>query len=175
MRWMPFAIVMLLAGCAGPAAEEPPQEAPADDDPGRTGRGGTIDDDGDEGDEDDPDLQPVELLRTPLTFAGQGPESFDLTVPPGLVMVGFEFTGATFEQSGMRLELTGCGTYDTGVGFTGSTGSAQYSDRLCEAPTPGPATVTISATLMVFEGTFVLTGFTPAAASGPGGNATAGP
>lgn len=124
-------------------------------------------------DEGDDELQAIELLRTPLTFAGQGPESFDVTVPPGVVAVGFEFTGgATFSQSGMRIELTDCGTYDTGTGFSGSTGGAYYADTLCREPVPGAATVTISATVMVFDGTFVLTGYAPMDAAAPS-NATA--
>ena len=175
MRWLLLlAALSLLSGCTEPAAEPAEGEVPADDEPRRTARGG--DRDGDDDDEEEPELEPVELLRTPLTFAGQGPESFDLTVPPGIVAVGFMFTGDVgFQQSGLRLELTGCGTYDTGVGFSGSTGmGVSYSDRLCGAATPGPATVTISATLLVFEGTFILTGYTPVEGStAPPGNATA--
>ena len=165
-----LAVVVLLAGCNAPPAEQPAQEVP-DDDPGRTARGGGVDPDA----EDEEDLQPVELLRTPLTMAGQGPESFDLTVPTGIVAVDFAFTGSpTFDQSGLRIELTGCGSYDLGLGFFGTAGGGSYEDRLCEEAAPGPATVTISATLLVFDGTFALTGFTPAAnATAPASNSTA--
>ena len=169
---LPLAIALLLAGCNAPAADDPPAEVP-DDDPGRTARGGGSLGDDEEGDEQE--LQAVELLQTPLTFAGQGPESFDVTVPPGIVAVGFEFRGDVgFQQSGLRIELTGCGTYDTGVGFTGSTGSGvSYSDQLCNEAPAGPATVTISATFMVFDGTFTLTGYSPVD-PGSGGSATPG-
>ncbi|HUR26317.1 MAG TPA: hypothetical protein VM327_09935, partial [Candidatus Thermoplasmatota archaeon] len=131
--------------------------------PGRTARGGAGADD--DGEDDEEDLQAVEIMRTPLTMAGQGPESFDVTMPPGLVAAAFAFSGGnTFDESGLRVELTGCGTYDGGVGFSGSTGGgAYYSAKLCDAPAAGPATVTISATLVVFDGTFELIGFIPAA------------
>src|SRR5687767_9774344 len=104
MRGMlPLAIVVLLAGCNAPAAEAPAGVPDEDPEPGRTARGGGVDVD----DEDEEELQPVELLRTPLTMAGQGPESFDLTVPPGLVAVAFAFNGGTtFSESGLRVELT---------------------------------------------------------------------
>jgi hypothetical protein len=152
------AVGLLLAGCNAPAAEQPPAEVP-DDDPGRTARGG-VGIGG--GEEDEEALQPVEILRAPLTMAGQGPESFDVTVPPGLVSVGFAFSGGTtFSESGLRVELTDCGTYDAGTGFSASTGSAYYSADLCDAPAEGPGTVTISGTLVVFDGTFILTGYAP--------------
>jgi hypothetical protein len=157
----------LLAGCNQAPPETGAQE-PADDDPGRTARGSPGNGDEDSGDE--PELEPVELLRTPLAITGQGPESFDLVVPDGVVQVDFEFSGGqTFQQSGLAIELTGCGTYGTGgLGLSGSTGGVAYSDKLCAEAAPGPATVTISATVLVFDGTFILTGFTEA-------NATAAP
>ncbi|HJQ93431.1 MAG TPA: hypothetical protein VJ874_04000 [Candidatus Thermoplasmatota archaeon] len=170
MRGLPLlAVVVLLAGCNAPAAEEPPTEAP-DEDPGRTARGGGVGDD----EADVEDLRPIELLRTPLTMAGQGPESFDVTVPAGLVSVAFAFNGgATFNESGLRVELSGCGTYDAGAGFSSSTGSGYYSAKLCDEPAAGPATVTIAATLIVFDGTFILTGYAPMDASASVGNETA--
>jgi hypothetical protein len=173
MRWMlPLAVALLLAGCNAPAAEETPEEVP-DEEPGRTARGGSVDVDDEE---DEEDLQPVELLRTPLTMAGQGPESFELTVPAGLVAVAFGFnSGTTFSESGLRVEMTDCGTYDGGVGFSSNTGGGSYSAKLCDEPAAGPATVTISGTLVVFDGTFTLTGFVPMDAPAPAGNATAGP
>lgn len=164
-----LAVVVLLAGCSAPAEEPPAAEVPGDD-PGRTARGGGFDPDG----EDEQELQPVELLRTPLTMAGQGPESFDVEVPPGLAAVAFAFSGGTtFNQSGLRVELTDCGTYDSGTGFSGSTGGAYYSSKLCDGPAAGPATVTISAALIVFDGTFVLTGFVPLDATSDGNTTTA--
>lgn len=175
MRWLPPLIValVLLPGCAEPAAEEPEPDVPADDEPRRTARGGAGSADGDE---EEREVRPVELLRTPLTFVGQGPESFDLEVPPGVVAVGFEFSGGmAFQQSGMRIELSDCGTYGTGTGISGSMGlgGGYYADTLCREAMPGPATVTISATAMVFDGTFTLTGFVPMDAATGGGNATA--
>ncbi|MHB1260818.1 MAG: hypothetical protein ACYC2H_03795 [Thermoplasmatota archaeon] len=163
----------LLAGCSQAPQGDAPVGEPTGDDPGRTARGGSGG--GDDDSEEEIELEAVELLRTPLTMAGQGPESFDLTVPDGIVAVDFAFTGSpTFDQSGLRIELTGCGSYDSGLGFWGSTGGGGYQDRLCEEAAPGPATVTISATLLVFDGTFVLTGFTPAAnATAPASNSTA--
>jgi hypothetical protein len=163
-----LAVVVLLAGCNAPAEDPAAVEVP-EEDPGRTARGGGFDPDG----EDEQELQPVELLRTPLTMAGQGPESFDVDVPAGLVAVAFSFNGgATFSESGLRVELTDCGSYDGGVGFSSSTGGGYYSAKLCDEPAAGPATVTISATLIVFDGTFVLTGFVPLDAASDG-NTTA--
>ncbi|MEA3166039.1 MAG: hypothetical protein QOJ26_908, partial [Thermoplasmata archaeon] len=124
---------------------------------------------------DEPELEPVELLRTPLTIAGQGPESFDLTVPEGITAVQFEFTGGpAFTESGLHVELSDCGVYDGGLSSSTSGGGAYYSQKLCGDAAAGPAKVTISATVMVFDGTFILTGFTPAAnATAPPANATA--
>lgn len=160
----------LLAGCSQAPPDDTGAAAPQDGDPGRTARGGSAGEDA----EEEVELEAVELLRVPLTMAGQGPESFDLTVPSGIVAVDFAFTGSpTFEQSGLRVELTGCGSYDSSIGFSGTTGGGGYQDRLCREATPGPATVTVSATLLVFDGMFVLTGYTPAAnATAPPTNAT---
>ncbi len=163
--------LVLLAGCNEAPPEATVDGEPADDQPRRTARGGS----GPEDEEEEPELEPVELLRTPLTMAGQGPESFDLTVPEGIVEVSFEFSnGQALEESGLRIELTGCGSYDGGLGSSGSVGGVSRSGDLCGEATPGPATVTISATLLAFDGTFALIGFTPAGnATAPASNGTA--
>lgn len=175
MRGLAFAMgallaLTVLAGCSEAPGEATPDGDSTSSDPGRTARGG---DRGDE-DEEEQELDPVELLRTPLTMAGQGPEAFDLTVPEGIVAVDFEFSGGqAIEESGLRIELTGCGSYDGGLGFSGSVGGGYRSGELCGEAEPGPATVTISATLLVFDGTFALIGYTPAAnATAPASNGT---
>ena len=156
----------LLAGCSqAPAEGSDAAPDPSSDEPRREARGAPQQGDG-EGDE--PELSAVELLRVPLTMAGPGPESFDVTVPAGIVKVDFEFAGGpSFTQSGLQVELTGCGSYESGTGVSGTTGGGSYSNELCNDAAPGPATVTIAATLLVFDGTFILTGFTEA------GNTTA--
>ncbi|HUR25352.1 MAG TPA: hypothetical protein VM327_04975, partial [Candidatus Thermoplasmatota archaeon] len=70
-------VLAFVAGCTQPAAGPPSSDGPAAGEPGRTARGGAGADD--DGEDDEEDLQAVEIMRTPLTMAGQGPESFDVT------------------------------------------------------------------------------------------------
>jgi hypothetical protein len=177
MRGLPLLVGILvasalLAGC-NQAPPETGAQDPTGDDPGRTARGSPGSGDEDSGDE--PELEPVELLRTPLTIAGQGPESFELTVPDGIVRVDFGFVATAVDSAaGLRVELTDCGSYDSGLGSSSNFGGGSSWAHLCDDAAPGPATVTISATMMVFDGTFVLMGYTPAAnATAPPANATA--
>jgi hypothetical protein len=176
MRGLPVLVgaliaMALLAGCSQAPPGGGPATPPADD-PSRTARGTPA---SDEAGGDEPELEPVQLLRAPLTMAGPGPESFDLTVPEGITAVQFEFSGGSaFTESGLHVELSGCGAYDGGLSTSTSGGGAYYSQKLCGGAAAGPAKVTISATLVVFDGTFILTGFTPAAnATSAPSNATA--
>lgn len=152
----------LLSGCS--QAPDSPSAEPTDtasDDSGRTAREGH----GSAGEEDGVDLRAIEILHVPLQMSGQGPESFDAVVPPDVDSVSFRFAGGpTFDAAGLRVELTGCGSYDGGMGFMGSTGG-DFSGDLCGAADAGPQTVTVSGTLVVFDGTFVVTAYVPANAT----------
>lgn len=160
-----FVVAVALSGCNQPPAPESADTAPTEDG-GRTARAGR----GDLGDEDR-DLRAVELLHTPLQIVGQGPVSFDVQVPLGVEAVDYRFDGgAALVQTGVRIELTGCGVQDQGVGTSGSVGGGYYTQELCGVAEPGAQTLTISATGMVFDGMFILTGYVPANATA---NATA--
>jgi hypothetical protein len=161
--------VALLAGCSdapqGPATDS--GSATGGGDGGRVARSGR----GSVGEDDtvnETELRSVEILHTPLQMAGPGPASFDVVVPPEVASVAFLFTGGPgFDSAGLRIELSGCGAYDQGIGFSGTTGGGSGGE-LCGAADAGPQTVSVSGTLVVFDGQFIVTAFVPT-------NATAEP
>ena len=153
MRLSVLAAALVLAaafaGCSSPAPAD--ADAPAEDDARRTARPGF------DGDTDE--MVPVEFHRGPLTVAGQGPVAVDVEVPAGIEAVGFAFEGgATYEFLGLKIDLSGCGGVDLGLSSY-SGGGGTFSGDLCGAAEPGRQTATVSGELVVFDGTFVLTGF----------------
>ena len=158
MRAVAFAVVViLLAGCSSPAADEPPtttsEGAP------RTARGGT------NSGVDEPPHQESQFLGVTLDAIGQGPVVFDADVPANMTHVYFILdagggtTGAGGVE-GLRVELDGCGTFDSGGGYFGS---VYYSDLLCSgAAASGAHRSSVSAQAMVFRGArFELWGWLP--------------
>ena len=150
MHWiLSFLVaVALLAGCTSPPAEAP--APPADDGPDRTARKLT-------GTDEEVPTEPVELLRTALTMAGPGPESFELTVPEDVHSVDFHMESSTtaWTEVDLRVELSGCGTYER-AGAGASAGGSGPSNQICGTAEPGPQTVTLSAALLVFDGTLIV-------------------
>lgn len=162
MRWILVVLLAaLLGGCSAPAEVPEAEEEVPDDGPSRVARGQSgvpEDEDGEE-----VETQPVELLRTPLRMAGQGPESFEFTMPANVAQVDFAFTGSpTVEVSDLRIEIDGCGAFHSGTGVWGTTGG-DFTGTVCTAATEGPTKVTLAATLVVVDGTFILTGHQPVA------------
>lgn len=163
MRSLPFLALLLasaiLAGCSSPdATESDAAAAPDDGDGGRTARPGR----GSEYAGNETDLRAVVILQAPLQMAGAGPESFDVEVPADVAAVGYRFANSpTFQAAGLRVELSGCGAYDNGMGFMGSTGG-DYWGELCGTAEPGRQSVTVSGDLVVFDGVFSVTAYVPA-------------
>ena len=165
MRFAPLLVgsllLLALSGCTGGNDLPPAGSGETPEDPDRVGRG----DRGIDVEEDEEAFVPIELLRTPVRMAGQGPESFDVDVVPGVQRVDYLLTqSAAHALVDVRVELTGCGSSGSaGGGATGSVGlGGGMSDKVCDAAEPGAQTFTVSGTAVVYDGTLVLIGYVAA-------------
>lgn len=155
-------VAAALAGCAGNPPASPP---PSDSGSGRR----SVGDGGVGGNGTDPPHDTVVVFEGSLLIAGEGSQSYDVSVPANVTIVDFRIeTPILGVFATLRVELSGCGAYQSPGASGGNVGE---EGRVCQDATSGPATLTVTNAGFV-EGSITLTGHVP---KQPAGNATAAP
>lgn len=136
-------LLLFIPGCAqSPEPDEEPDKG------ARRSVGGSAD--------NETQYDTVIFFETGLSLAGPDSTSFDVTVPANVAAVYYHLAWDTAAQLfGLRVELSGCGTYDQGLGSQTSGGQSASDNPLCTQATAGDQTVTISNTGYI-DGTFSL-------------------
>lgn len=152
MKLLACAIAILVAGsgCIGGSAET---EAPGDNN--RRSVGGSV--------ENGTQFDTVYFFESQISMVGQDSQSFEVRVPANITNVDFHLSWTDAAQLfGLRVELSGCGAYDQGMGSYTSGGGSAMDDRVCAKATEGDQTLTVSNTGYV-DATLTLRGKTPKA------------
>lgn len=147
MKLAAFAAVVLVAGagCLSEAADAP---VPEPEKSSRRSVGGSAD--------NETEYMVVDFFETAVSLVGQDSAAFDVTVPANVTAVSYHLNWDTAAQLfGLRVELSGCGAYDQGMGSYTSGGGGGMSSSLCGQGTPGAQSVTIDNTGYV-DGTLSL-------------------
>lgn len=147
MRALALAVLLLLlAGCAGPASVQQQDETGGEEGgDGRRAGGRSSEDAGGEG--DDPPHDTVTVLDAPLAITSAGSQSFDVDIPINATVAEWSFgwTTPVFMADSLTFALDGCGSV-VHSGLTGSFGGSggMIEGRICKDADSGAHVLTVS-------------------------------